>query len=393
MAALLVGAALLGLLVPASATRGVSASLRSTPSAAVGIWKVQPSRTQGALYGVSCFDALRCKAVGAGGTLVYTKNGGITWRPQHTPLSDSSTVLYRIACVQPSTCYLIGRPDLILVTHDGGVSWSTRRIPLGGQTGQLTDPNCVGNQAFDLRGRPALCRLGLLDLSCFNARTCYVVASVHVQAQLGFEGPAVYLTRDGGSTWVKQRVPTTAPCTGDCGPPGVRVPYPLTWISCASGLLCRAGGSVFIGSHEGYASLIIGAKSIGVAWTAADESYNGSWPAPDSAVCPTATTCDGVWTTSPFTPGNLIWRSTDGGRIWSQLASGSPKLRNAIACPAAGICYSVGNQGTITASSGGVFVAQRSGTTHDLYAITCVTAGTCFAVGNKGTIVGYAVGK
>jgi hypothetical protein len=48
----------------------------------------------------------------------------------------------------------------------------------------------------------------------------------------------------------------------------------------------------------------------------------------------------------------------------------------------------VGNQGTITASmNGSPFVAQHSGTTHDVYGITCVDVNACFAVGNKGAIV------
>jgi photosystem II stability/assembly factor-like uncharacterized protein len=392
LAVLFAGAAVLGPLVAVPATDASGWSSHSTTSAPASLWEVQGSGTQQALYGISCFDALRCKAVGAGGTLLYTKNGGSTWRAQHNPLGGSSTILYRITCVGQSTCYVIGRPDLILVTHNGGVTWSTHRIPLPGSTGQLTDSNCVSGQVFDLRGRLALCRLGLLDLSCINTRICYVVATVRVQGQIGTLGAAVYLTSDGGSTWIKQRIPATAPCSGDCGPPGARVPYPLEWISCGLGLPCRAGGSTFIGSHEGYATLTIKAEKPGAPWTPV--SASGFEPAPDSAVCPTATRCYGVWTTSPFAPGNLIWLSTDGGRTWTGVSSGSPRLRNAIACPGARTCYSVGNQGTITTSmNGGPFVAQRSGTSHDLYGVTCVDLRTCFAVGNRGTIVGPPHGK
>ena len=75
-------------------------------------------------------------------------------------------------------------------------------------------------------------------------------------------------------------------------------------------------------------------------------------------------------------------------RIGGGQNSGSPKLRNAIACPAARTCYSVGNQGTITVSiNGSPFVAQHSRTSHDLYGVTCVDVNACFAVGNNGAIV------
>ncbi len=68
-------------------------------------------------------------------------------------------------------------------------------------------------------------------------------------------------------------------------------------------------------------------------------------------------------------------------------------MRNAIACPGARTCYSVGNQGTITASvNGSPFVAQQSHTSHDLYGVTCVDVTACFAVGNKGTITIHTAG-
>jgi photosystem II stability/assembly factor-like uncharacterized protein len=327
---------------------------------------------------VSCFDPLRCKAVGAGGTIRYTKNGGATWRSQTHPLARSSTILYRIACVGVSTCYVIGRPNRVLVTHDGGVTWSTHQIPLQGLGPGLTDPDCVSGQEADLRGRLALCRLGLLDLACISASTCYVVATPS----------AVFLTTDGGSTWSRQRIPATEPCVGPCGhPPAPGKPYPLEWISCRSGLPCRAGGSVFIDPRAGYASLVIEASKPGALWTPVRNLFPYA-SAPESAVCTTITRCYGVWTTSPFAPANEIWLSTDGGANWAGQSSGSPKIRNAITCPGVRTCYSVGNQGTITASiNGGPFAAQRSGTYHDLYGITCVDVNACFAVGNKGTIV------
>jgi photosystem II stability/assembly factor-like uncharacterized protein len=381
----LAGAALLG---TASRVYGGGAT-RWPFAAANAAWAAQASSTRQALFAVACFDRLRCKAVGAGGTVVYTRDAGRTWRPQSNPLSGTATTLSRIACVGQSTCYVIGRPNIVMVTHNGGVRWSVHRIALPGSSGAITDSACVSGQVYDLRGRLALCRLGLLDLACPSVNTCFVVATVHVQAQFGNLGPAVLLTTDGGSTWTGQTIPTTVPCEGDCGPPGVRVPYPLEWITCGPSTLCRAGGATFIGSHEGYASLAIEAPHPGAPWTPIKQPSQGSYQvAPDSAVCPSAARCYGVWTTSPFQPGNEIWRSDDGGWTWHDLSSGSPRLRNAIACPGATTCYSVGNQGTITASSdGATFRAQSSRTSHDLYGVTCVDVQSCFAVGNWGTIV------
>ena len=346
---------------------------RSVGAAAPGSWRITPSGTAQPLFAVSCFDALRCKAVGAGGTIRYTKDAGKTWRAQSNPFASSSTNLYRISCLGRSTCYVIGRPNLVLVTHNGGVSWSVHVIPLSGVTSSLTDTACVSGQEGDLRIRPALCRLGLLDLACISTTTCYVVATPS----------AIYLTTDGGATWLQQAIPATSPCQGVCGATGF--PYPLEWISCL-GYFCRAGGSTFIGSHEGYASRVLAARRPGAPWTPAKNSYLRT--SPDTVVCPSISRCYGIWSTSPFAPGNDVFLSKDGGGDWAQKSSGSSKIRNAIACPGARTCYTVGNQGTITASvNGSPFAAQKSPTSHDLYGITCVNLTTCFSVGNKGTIV------
>lgn len=109
-AVLLAGAVTLGTYVPLSAVAASNRSTTSTTSAVPATWKAQASGTQQPLFAVSCIDAARCKAVGARGTVRYTKNGGATWRAQNNPLAGSSTTLYRIACIAPSTCYVIGRP-------------------------------------------------------------------------------------------------------------------------------------------------------------------------------------------------------------------------------------------------------------------------------------------
>lgn len=360
----------------------------SADAVAPAAWAAQSSGTSQALFAVSCFDASRCKAVGAGGTLLYTKNGGATWRIQNNPLTGSSSTLYRIDCVGQSTCYVIGRPNIILVTHNGGVTWSTHRLSVPGVGADLTSSACVASQSGDLRGRLALCRLGLLDVACISASTCYVVATGRIQGPAGGLTSAVFLTSDGGSTWIKQLIPATEPCIGPCGhPPPPENPYPLEWITCRPGLPCRAGGSVWIDARTGNASLVIETSKPGAAWTPVRNLFPYS-SARDSAVCTTITRCYSVWTTDPFDPGNGIWLSVDGGANWNDLKSGSQRMRNAISCPGARTCYSVGNQGSITAStSGGPFVAQQSRTSHDLYGVTCIDANTCFAVGNKGTIV------
>jgi photosystem II stability/assembly factor-like uncharacterized protein len=356
-------------------------------------WALQTSGTQQPLYAVACLSASRCKAVGAAGTIIYSKDGGSTWKAQANPLAGSSTTLYRISCLAPSTCYAIGRPNTILVTHNGGATWGSHVIPLTGIGAGLTDQACVSRQSYDIRGRPALCRVGLLDISCVNARVCYVVASSSAPGKLCstslcLRPSSIWMTDDAGASWVKQSIPPSVPCEGDCTPANQRFVYPLEWVSCLRTGLCRAGGTQFVASHEGFTDAVIATTRPGGPWTLLNPT--DSRFSPDAAKCPTSTRCYGVFSTNPtdLETGNLVFLSTDGGVTWQSRTSGSNQVRNDIACPTAKRCYTVDDHGTITQTTNGTtFVTTSSPTARNLYGIKCVGATTCYAVGSKGTIL------
>ena len=372
-----------------------------------GAWRADASGTQQRLYAVACLSALRCEAVGAAGTIVSTGDGGATWRARANPLRGSSKILYRIACVAPSSCYVIARPDTILVTHDGGASWSSHVLPLAGVGTSLTSPGCLAGNDADIRGRPSLCQLGLLDIACVTARICYAVATglagyyygpIPAPSWAGSSN-ALWMTSDGGTSWARQSVPPGVGCTeGDCGK--ALFSYPLEWISCLGSGLCRAGGGFFGGCGAcGDVYAVVAVTRPGAPWTmltCPQPPYPCSLPinargspfAPDAGVCPTAARCYGVFSASPFDPGNGVDWSTDGGALWWFGPSGASSVRNAIACPAARICYTVGDRGTITRTvNGTAFAADGRPTSHDLYGITCAEAVICYAVGDNGTIV------
>jgi len=109
---------------------------------------------------------------------------------------------------------------------------------------------------------------------------------------------------------------------------------------------------------------------------------------PDDADCPTSDRCYGVYTTSPFDPGNGVYWSADRGELWLGGPSGSRSARNDVACPAALTCYTVGDQGTIIRTANGTaFVPDGGPTSRSLQGITCVDAASCYAVGDNGTIL------
>jgi len=364
-----------------------------------GAWRMADSGTSEPLYAVSCLTASRCFAVGAGGTIRYTADGGTTWRTQASPVQGAATVLYRIACEAPSTCYVIARPGTVLVTHDAGATWQAHPLHLAESGPDLTDPACLSDNEPGLSGRFGFCQLGLLDISCVSASICSVVATTSTgyntaamaqPPRTGRVPSAIWLTSDGGAHWYRQALPSAVACSeGECDPPYNY--YPLTWISCLGSGPCRAGGQLFCGSSCGWAYAVLAAAGPGDPWkllSCPASSFSCFMFSPDAGTCPTSELCYGVANSSPSDPGDQVYRSTDGGTQWLGGSSGSSSVRNGIACASALVCYTVGDQGSITATANGTgYRVQASPVTQDLFGITCVDVRTCYAVGADGVIL------
>jgi photosystem II stability/assembly factor-like uncharacterized protein len=383
--------ALCGIL--ASSTAGAAASQPG------GAWRMADSGTSEPLYAVSCLTASRCFAVGAGGTIRSTADGGTTWRTQASPVQGTATVLYRIACEAPSTCYVIARPGTVLVTHDDGATWQAHPVHLTASGAGLTDRACLSENQPGLSGRFGFCQLGLLDISCVSASICSVVATTSTgYTTAGMTAPpstgpvpnAIWLTTDGGAQWERQMVPSAVACSeGECDPPYYY--YPLTWISCLGSGPCRAGGQFFCGPQCGWAYAVLATAGPGQLWkplSCPASSLSCFMFSPDAGTCPTSRLCYGVANSSPSDPGDQVYRSTDGGTQWLGGSSGSSSVRNGIACPSALVCYTVGDRGSITETANGTsYRAQASPASQDLFGITCVDARICYAVGAGGVIL------
>ncbi|HEX6506022.1 MAG TPA: hypothetical protein VF221_00165 [Chloroflexota bacterium] len=64
------------------------------------------------LYGVGCATVRTCYAVGSGGRILRTGDGGATWLPEVSHAADG--YLEAVACLGVSTCYAVGVPGITL---------------------------------------------------------------------------------------------------------------------------------------------------------------------------------------------------------------------------------------------------------------------------------------
>jgi hypothetical protein len=98
-------------------------SIGSTPA-----WQIRAQHAVGmvrTLYGISCPRVDVCFAVGVGGTIVATTNGGTTWSAQ---TSGTVADLVGVDCPRPASCIVVGADGTALTTADGGATWHEQDV-------------------------------------------------------------------------------------------------------------------------------------------------------------------------------------------------------------------------------------------------------------------------
>lgn len=338
----------------------VAVVLRASPAVSAGgapdpRWTLQNSHVTANLLDVSCSSPLQCMAVGARSVVITTTDGGRTWKRAVT--AYGTAVFTGVRCPAAGVCNVLDPPNTILRTTNFGRSWGEITIPL---TSQFS---------------------GLGKLACPTRPVCFVTASPSGNPFTWYtHSAAIFKTSTGGNFWQREPIPSRVTCPGSCGPQRV-IGYDLQWISCQSAQSCRAGGSTFIGSHEGWASGVLRTDNGGTSWGLANSNS-----APDIATCPTTSVCTGIYY-QPTTPngGPYFQRSTNSGAGWTIKSIST--VFSAIACAGPSFCALAGPHGKLATALKMQISPQTSPTTHDLSAIACPRQNTCYAVGAHGTIV------
>lgn len=109
---------------------------------AAGSWSARTAGTSSSLDGVCFVDNSRGWAVGSGGTIRKTTDGGATWVSQ-TVTPATSNLLEAVTFTDRYTGWAVGQGGMILRTMDGGATaWTTQPSNTGAR---LTDVGFYGN--------------------------------------------------------------------------------------------------------------------------------------------------------------------------------------------------------------------------------------------------------
>ena len=441
---------------------GVSGTVIRTTNGG-STWTAQTAPTVPAarnLRAVSFFDANVGVAVGDQGTttstIVYTSNGGVTWR---TASTTSTVGLSGVQMVSATVGWAVGGAGAILRTGDGGATWLPQISPTvaglsaisfapGGTVGYL-----VGNASLPswtiykttdsgvtwtaANGLGATGAINLTGVSCFDSLNAVAV---------GTNGQIRHTT-DGGTTWLNQSQnnvgsnalrdvkmidANTMKVIGDIGMIFTTSDSGNFWTTPMIGVTATYQTSYFIDANLGWAAgtngTIIRTTDAGQTWTTLASGItvwrsihfadaNNGWVVGDggaiqhttdggltwvsqTASSKTTQQLNGVWALSPSVAiavgnGGTIVKTANGGSTWTVKPSGTLQPINALWFADSNTGYMVGGAGMIRKSTNGGEAwndTAGSGTGQILLAVRGVSATQVWAAGNGGTVVQTANG-
>ena len=311
------------------------------PTGAQGVWRVQSSNTNATLLDVAFADSSRGWAVGVGGTVLHTSDGGATWERQD---SGTEVTLVKASFVSVEEGWTVGKLGVVIHTRDGGKTWE--------------------RQAAD-----AALGLNLLGVSFVDAQTGWAMTE---------RGSVMLKTEDGGKTWERQFISNT----------GLR--SDLAFVDARQGWAVFTGGSLLHTSEggetwahqSGVNEVQIG--TTGVFFLDENNGWISGWRGKRQGIR------SGIQFLRFLTDG-MVARTTDGGATWARHDSGTGHTLRDVTFLDALRGWAVGAFGTIVSSDdGGIsWTPWPSGTDAGLRAVTFADSNNGWAVGEDGTILKF----
>ncbi len=315
----------------------------------------------------------RLVAVGARGHIIYSQDAGKSWKQARVPVSTLLTAVYFPSAEQG---WAVGHGGVVLHSADGGLTWSKQldgiaeaKMVINQLETQVADvkqqlASAASDQKNQLENRLQQLQANLsdaqydqkigpwkplLDVWFGNDRTGFVVGSYGL----------IFRTDDGGKTWQNW---------------ADRIPNPNQYH--LNSIAEITGGALFI---VGEAGNIFESTDQGDTWTALHSPYQGSL----FGVMGTGNVNEVL----TFGLRGHIFRSDDLGKHWQAVPSDSDSTLNSGTRDANGRIVLTGNDGAVLISSdaGRTFRAYHRSDRNALLAATVLPQGNLLVVGEKGT--------
>lgn len=339
------------------------------------VWKHQRggprfhNSADGLLLGVDFVSKTIGWAVGENGTILHTRNGGVTWNAQSNP----THLLYDVCLTTQNHAYVVGDRGAIMQSIDGGVNW----------------------RAQDSR-----------TAECFSA-THFVS---HEQGWAAAEAGVILHTIHGGEIWLPQESNTKQDlltlffidkdygwAAGSAGEIVHTNNGGITWTPQKSGVSVNLFDIHFTSKSQGWVAGMFGTLLFTL--DSGDNWYKSSLSKQLSKMdIGTNIWLNAVHFVSPrigWVVGGdgYIFNTVDGGKTWSQQKSHTQLFLYDVFFADKEKGWVVGKNGLVlhTSDGGQNWRPQRTDTTVDLTSIQMTNVNTGLISGQSGTVLKYEV--
>jgi photosystem II stability/assembly factor-like uncharacterized protein len=305
------------------------------------------------VYGMSATNAV---AVGTGGAIATTSNGGGSWFGR---TSNTTQNLFSVYFASATHGWAVGSNGAIVMSADGGVTWSTQTSGTTAALNSVAFSSVTDGWAAGASGVLLHTTDGGGNWQTVSTGSAENFNGIRIRSAselwLTGDNGTLLLSTDGGTNWAPVSTGTTNKL------------YDIAFNSGSSGILAGAMGLTMTTSNDG-----------------------GSWNTSTSGV---SNNLNGVHFVTPllgWAVGDLgtIINTTDGGYNWTLQTSGSTARLNKVFFASATTGWAVGTGGVIlsTINGGDTWTAQTSNTTQQLFNLSFVSATTGWVVGDGGVV-------
>lgn len=325
-----------------------------------GTWtKQSPIPTGSLLNDVVFINGSVGWAVGGGGTIIYTNDGGTSWTEQNSGIGNT---LNGVSFVNDRNGWAVGLSSRVIRTVNGGIDWSLKNNGIAG---------------------------ALYGVSFVSSRIGWAVG----------QNANIYHTNNGGDTWNSQYSTNgewlygvsfvssiTGWAVGNNGTILHTTNGGTTWIPQTSSITNTLYEVTFIDDLNGWA--------VGTEGTILHTNNGGTnWHEQDSGISEVLWGISFVNSTTGWVTGanGVILHTNDGGSTWSSQSGATDNRLESVNFTNALNGWAVGINGTIlhTSNGGASWGFQNKGTASTLNDVEFMNASTGWAVGAAGGTIVY----
>ena len=304
-----------------------------------GRWQPVPSGVISTLLDIDFVDPDHGWAVGQGGVIIATSDGGETW---HSQASGFELTIRSVDFIDTQTGWAAGHLGLILHTADGGQTWS-------------------------IQGEEAALGLNLIRVNFDGPYTGRIITQ---------QGGFTLITTDGGATWERQFF-DSAQFRSDA----FILDGAHSWVALKSGgVLSTTDSGASWQLHKGVNQVEIGTS--GIYFLDDRRGWIAGWRGKQRGIS------SGVQFVKYLTDGMVAY-TIDGGQTWTRVNADTGKFLWDVAFIDPQQGWAVGSFGqTMHSTDGGrTWSTEPAVTDSTLRAVTFSGPNTGWAVGENGTIL------